>query len=195
VLEIEQEFSIFFARMVHKLIYLLEKCRRAPDQASRESAFNELYDAIRVDLYLYTIRRSKKLKADDVVQEVWKAISTNLHTFKEKTDEQFLSWCYRIARNKAADSFRDRNEPMPLDEVTKIIDESENAQPMSAQDRLDLEHAMNLLSKAKPECLNLLWNHYVLGLDIQEIASQIGLKYDAARMKINRCLDAAQGLI
>ena len=179
MLEIEQEFSIFFARMVHKLIYLLEKCRCVPDQASRESAFNELYDAIRVD----------------VVQEVWKAISTNLHTFKEKTDEQFLSWCYRIARNKAADSFRDRNEPMPLDEVTKIIDESENAQPMSAQDRLDLEHAMNLLSKAKPECLNLLWNHYVLGLDIQEIASQIGLKYDAARMKINRCLDAAQGLI
>jgi DNA-directed RNA polymerase specialized sigma24 family protein len=52
-----------------------------------------------------------------------------------------------------------------------------------------------LLKKAKPECLNILWNHYVLGFEIQEIALQVGLKYDAARMKINRCLDAAQGLI
>ena len=66
---------------------------------------------------------------------------------------------------------------------------------LTPADRIDLEHAMKLLTVAKPECYEFLWNHFVLGFAYGEIAEDTGLSYDNVRMKIGRCLDVAQSLI
>ena len=36
---------------------------------------------------------------------------------------------------------------------------------------------------------------FVIGLDYSDIAEQLQLKYDAVRMKIGRCLEAARTLL
>lgn len=61
--------------------------------------------------------------------------------------------------------------------------------------RHDLDHVIKLLTAAKPDCSDLLWKHYVIGLDYAEIAEERQLNYDAVRMKIGRCLEEARSLV
>ena len=84
---------------------------------------------------------------------------------------------------------------MAREELLDLVDESEQAEPMSAADRHDLEYALNLLDRSKPECREYLWNHYVIGFDYSEIAEEQNLNYDNVRMKIGRCLDEAKSLV
>ena len=66
---------------------------------------------------------------------------------------------------------------------------------MSPAVRHDLEYVMKLLTSAKPECNELLWRHYVVGLDYAEIAEEKNLNSDAVRMRVKRCLDEAKALV
>jgi len=61
--------------------------------------------------------------------------------------------------------------------------------------RHDLDYAMKLLTAPKPECSDLLWRHYVIGLDYAELAEERNQNYDNVRMKIGRCLDEAKSLL
>ena len=183
--------------MSERILYLIEQCRQAKDQAALHAALHELFEAVKMDLYLFVYRRAKQSEVDDIMQEIWKAIIKSLPSFNGKTAKQFLKWCYTIAIRKVADSFDfyERMEPMSLDDVSRIIDNSEHIRPMSNQDRLDCQEALRLLAESDPDCHEILWNHFILEVEISDIAEQLELKYDAARMRINRCLDNAQGLI
>ena len=66
---------------------------------------------------------------------------------------------------------------------------------LSGADRHDLAQTLKLLARAKPECEEYLWQHYVFGLDYAEIAAQKQVSYDSVRMKIGRCLGEAQTLV
>ena len=84
---------------------------------------------------------------------------------------------------------------MPHEEILDLVDASEQAEPMTAADRHDLEYALNLLDRSKPECRDYLWQHYVTGLAYGEIAEEQNLNYDNVRMKIGRCLEEARSLV
>ena len=109
------------------------------------------------------------------------------------------AWCYRIARNKVNDHLRkqssDRLQPMEPEELWQLVETSAQSNPLSAEDRIDLEHALKLLAEAKPECSEFLWQHFVIGLDYSELAEERNMSYDNVRMKIGRCLGEAQTLM
>ena len=151
------------------------------------------------DLRLYIYGLGDPSAARDVLQETMIAIFTHLSTFKGDTRGQFFSWLRRIARNKASDEFKKgsltRMEQFPLDDSLEFVTQQVFSSPLTAEGNLDLEYALNLLAKSKPQCRELLWNHYVVGMDYDEIAEEINLKYDAIRMKITRCLDTARQLL
>ncbi len=86
--------------------------------------------------------------------------------------------------------------------LIRKIDQSQNvttfagqAEPLTAADRHDLDYALKLLDRSKPECRDYLWNHFVIGFDYAEIAEEQNLNYDNVRMKIGRCLDEAKSLV
>ena len=128
-----------------------------------------------------------------------KAIATSLNKFQGETEKQFWAWCYRIARNKLSDHYREqyaeRAQPVAPDELWRMMEVSAQDAPITAQTRHDLDYAIKLLTAAKPECYQLLWQHYVVGRDYGEIAEERGLNYDAVRMQIGRCLDQAKSLV
>jgi DNA-directed RNA polymerase specialized sigma24 family protein len=78
---------------------------------------------------------------------------------------------------------------------TSSVESSAHVSPLSPADRHDLEYAMSLLDNSKPECREFLWRHFVFGLDYAEIAEEQNVSYDAARMKIGRCLDEVKSLV
>jgi DNA-directed RNA polymerase specialized sigma24 family protein len=86
-------------------------------------------------------------------------------------------------------------QPLPPEELLQVIESAAHDVPTVAQTHHDLNYAMNLLTAAKPECYELLWQHYVIGLDYAEIAEARDLTYDGTRMKIGRCLDEARSLV
>jgi RNA polymerase sigma factor (sigma-70 family) len=118
---------------------------------------------------------------EDVTQNVLYSIADSMDTFQGDTNEAFWKWCYRIARRRIADyvdkAQRDKLDSLPFDELLDLIDDSTHAQPLSAADRLDLNHALHLLSKSKPDCLDYLWNYYVVGFGYADIAEERSISY------------------
>jgi RNA polymerase sigma factor (sigma-70 family) len=137
--------------------------------------------------------------AEDVLQEVLKAIDISLKNFRGETDAQFRGWCKGIARHKIHDQYHaqknERAQLMPPEELCQVVDASAQDASLLAGDRHDLEYAMKLLAESNPDCGSYLWKHYVLGLDYAEIAEEKNVKYDAARMKVGRCLEEVRKLV
>lgn len=181
------------------LIKLARTYRLTENLADRLHLGDELFRILEPKLRLYVFSTLPQHAAEDALQEVLKAIVTSLPAFTGQSTPEFWGWCYRIARNKIADHLRkqstDRLQPMPPEELWRLVEVSAQDSSLSAADRIDLEHAMKLLNEAKPECHEYLWNHFVLGFAYGEIAEARNLTYDNARMKIGRCLGEAQSLI
>jgi RNA polymerase sigma factor (sigma-70 family) len=181
------------------LIKLVRTYRLTAGLAERLRLAEEIFRLIEPDLRFFVFSAIQPPAAQDVLQEVLKSITTSLKKFEGDTYKEFWAWCYRIARNRLNDHFRnqaaDRLQPMPQDELWQLVEASAQATPLTAADRHDLEYAMNLLASSKPECRDYLWKHYVIGLAYGEIAEEQNLNYDNVRMKIGRCLDEAKSLV
>jgi len=181
------------------LIKLVKTYRLTVGVADRLRLAEEIFRLIEPDLRFFVFRAIQPPAAEDVLQEVLKAVATGMKKFAGGSKEQFWGWCYRIARNKLNDHFQrqatTREQPMPQDELWQLVESSPQVSPLSPADRHDLEYAMKLLTTSKPECYDYLWKHFVFGLGYGEIAEERNLSYDNVRMKIGRCLDEAKSLV
>jgi RNA polymerase sigma factor (sigma-70 family) len=180
------------------LIKLVKTYRLTAGLAERIRLAEEIFRRIEPDLRVFIFSSVSHEAAKDALQEVLKAVAVSLKQFKGDTVKEFWGWCYRIARNKLNDQFRkqyaDRMQPVSPEELWQMMDVSAQDAPMTAATRHDLDHIIKLLTATKPDCSDLLWKHYVIGLDYAEIAEERNLSYDNARMKIGRCLDEAKSL-
>ena len=181
------------------LIKLVKTYRLTRGMAERLDLAERIVPLIERDLRFFVFAAVRPPAADDVFQEVLKAVIVNLGKFKGDEAKQFWGWCYRIARNKINDEFdRQKNsrlQPMTEEELLRLVESSVAPSAMSAGDRHDLAHTLKLLARMKPECEEYLRQHYILGLDYAEIAAQKQVSYDSVRMRIGRCLSDAQSLV
>jgi RNA polymerase sigma factor (sigma-70 family) len=181
------------------LIKLVRTYRFAAGLSERIRLAEDIFLIIEPNLRLFVFSKISNDSAQDALQEVLKAVATSLKQFKGDTEKEFWAWCYRIARNKLNDQFRkqyaDRMQPTAPEELWRMMELTSQDAPITAQTRHDLDYAIKLLTASKPECYDLLWNHYVIGLDYAELAEERGLQYDAIRMKVGRCLEEAKSLV
>lgn len=181
------------------LIKLVRTYRVTAGLAERLRLAEAIFHLIAPDLRAFVFGAIVPQIAEDVSQDVLLSITASLKSFAGSSNEEFWAWCYIIARRRIYDHIRkkasDRLQPMPNDELLDLLDTSEQAEPMTAADRHDLEYALKLLDGSKPECRDYLWNHYVIGFDYSEIAEEQNLNYDNVRMKIGRCLEEAKSLV
>jgi RNA polymerase sigma factor (sigma-70 family) len=181
------------------LIKQVKTYRFTAGMAERLLLAEKIFNRIEPDLRIFVSGRVHYHIAQDILQEILKAIMTSLGKFDGSSENEFWSWCYRIAKNKLYDHYRskanDRISPIPSEELFELMDISAQDAPMSTAVRHDLDYVMKLLTAFKPECHDLLWRHFVIGLDYSEIAEERELEYDNIRMKIVRCLEAAKSLV
>ena len=184
---------------MEQVVKLVKTYRLSAGLAERLRLAEEIFGLIEPDLRFFVFSAIQPPAAQDVLQEVLKSITTSLKKFEGGTDKEFWAWCYRIARNRLNDHFRekasDRLQPMPPEELWQLVESSAQASPLSPADKHDLEYAMKLLNSSKPDCYDYLWKHFVFGLNYAEIAEERNLNYDNVRMKIGRCLDEAKSLV
>jgi RNA polymerase sigma factor (sigma-70 family) len=182
-----------------ELIKLVRTYRLTSGLADQVRVGEAIFRLIAPDLRFFVFNAIRPPAADDVFQEVLKAIATSIKKFEGSSDKEFWAWCYRIARNKLNDQFKkqatDRLQPMPPEELLPHVETAAQTSPLSPADKHDLEYALDLLIAAKPECYDFLWQHFIIGLDYAEIAEEQNLNYNAVRMRIGRCLETAKALV
>jgi len=181
------------------LMKLVRAYRFAPDIEERIRIAGLICPLLSPQLSLFIRGFVQPPNADDVLQDSMKAIIGGLRGFKGTEVKQVWKWCYQITRRKIADFCRsakaDRLQPMEPDELNQLLQTSAQAAPGSPAVWHDLEYALNVLLKSKPECYDFLWQHYIVGLDYADIAAEQDMTYDSARMKVGRCLSEAQKLV
>lgn len=181
------------------LIKLVRTYRLTAGLAERLRLAEEIFRRIEPDLRVFVFSSISHDAAKDALQEVLKAVAVSLKNFRGDTHKEFWAWCYRIARHKLSDHFRqqytERVQPLPPDELWRMMEVTAQEKPISPGVRHDLDHIIKLLTATKPDCSDLLWKHYVIGLDYAEIAEERNLSYDNARMRIGRCLEEARSLV
>ena len=184
-------------RSMESLIELVIAYRQAGHLALRMRLAEEIVRRIGPSLYDYVHRRVPEAVADDIYQEVLLIITVQLDTTRAETEKAFWGWCYTIAFRKCADFHRGRPPEIALeiDELRRVIEAGTRVEPPSAGEREDLAYALALLGKAKPPCVGLLWDHYVMDVDTADLAEQRGETNDAVRMRIHRCLQLARELV
>ena len=181
------------------LIELVRKYQSARTDEERNRYASEILARIYPRLSLFIQSRVQNANTEDVLQEIFKAIFTQLSFFRGQSGESFLSWVYTIARCKAADSFRGRKTNQSTVADPKILEEAlahlRVEGTISDDDLSDLHDALDLLKAADYPCLGWLWDRFVIGLTLVQMGEKDGITDDAARKRVKRCLELAEKLI
>lgn len=157
----------------------------------------EWIDGVYPRIHAFVVSRLGWQVGEDVVQEAMLGIFKGLGKIRGSSEGEFRAYCYRVEANKVNDALRSKyvGRVQPLDpEVLAETIAAGSEGGLSASDRRDLEDLLILLRQAKFPCDEVL--RYVLlpGLEIADVAAVYDVSYDAARMKISRCLRAAEAL-
>ena len=112
--------------------------------AERIRLAEDIFRLIEPNLRLFVFSSISHEAAKDALQEVLKAVATSLKKFQGGTEKEFWGWCYRIARNKLNDHFRqqyaDRSQPTAPEDLWQMMDLSAQDRPMTPAVRHDLDY-------------------------------------------------------
>jgi RNA polymerase sigma factor (sigma-70 family) len=182
-----------------ELIQLVRAYQKTAELDERIQIAESIFRVVEPKMSFFVFNSVRPSAADDVLQIVLIGILKSLQKFSGATDGEFLKWCHGVARHKIHDQYHaqanERFQPLPPEEITELVDLSATVTPLAAGERLDLAYAMKLLAESKPECVEYLLKHFITGLDYGEIAEELKVNYDAARMKIGRCLETVRELV
>ena len=146
---------------------------------------DQLYEEFEQKLYRYAISLAHNShQADDLVQETFLRAIRNFSSLEKLNYYQRQAWLYKVLRNVFLDAQR-------LYQLEHDLTEQANTQVRQIQ--LDSEPVWNLLSdelwdQIPQQDRELLQKRYVLGLNSQEIAHEMGIPPATVRSKLHLAL-------
>ena len=153
-------------------IELIEQVRNGD-----EEAFGELYRIFAPMVNGIVLARVPRDDIQDIVQEVFLADYKNLSSLKD--DNLFGAWLAKIARNRAAEWYRQRK-------ATDELDESISSGESKRGEAAEVLRAIRSLSDAYSETLVM---RLVEGMTAKEIAERTGLKPESVRVNLHRGME------
>ena len=153
-------------------IELIEQVRNGD-----EEAFGELYRIFAPMVNGIVLARVPRDDVQDIVQDVFLAAYKNLSSLKD--DNLFGAWLAKIARNRAAEWYRQRK-------ATDELDESISSGESKRGEAAEVLRAIRSLSDAYSETLVM---RLVEGMTAKEIAERTGLKPDSVRVNLHRGME------
>ena len=132
-------------------------------------------------LRLFIQRRiSDPADADDILQDVFLKIHTNLDSLQDK--DRLSPWLFTVTRNTITDYYRTRRQSVSL--PNQIADEDEPVEDEKvSQLALGLRYMIVLLPEKYREALILT---EIQGLSQQEMANRLGLSLAGAKSRVQR---------
>ncbi len=144
-----------------------------------------LWDQLHVRLHRFIrVRVKEDADADDILQEVFLRIHTNLDTVREL--ERLESWIYQITRNCITDYYRARRTSLSLEDegIENTLAGDEPEEPGAVA---ELAPALRELVEALPEPYRqaLILTEYE-GLSQKAMAERLGLSFSGAKSRVQR---------
>lgn len=137
-----------------------------------------VWNKLQQDLREFVSRRVKdKDIADDIVQDVFLKVQTNLEQLKDKN--KISAWIYRITQNVVMDYFRKHNNPIrPIDVNWETSQHEFND---------CVAHCLNVLLENLPEKYGTALKLTELeNLSQYELAERLNISYSGARSRVQR---------
>lgn len=173
-------------------------------KSGNESAFIRLVERYKDKIYYLGLRMLRSAQdAEDVAQETFLRVYTNLHRFDAK--HRFSTWIYRIASNLCIDRIRKRKPQYSLDEP---IEGGEGGQDwysrQAADERTPEESVIALETRTRVlDALEHLPAHYraviVLryfhDLSLAEIGEVLSLPVTTVKTRVHRGREALRRIL
>lgn len=146
---------------------------------------DQLYEEFEQKLYRYAISLTRNShQADDLVQETFLRAIRSFSSLEKLNYYQRQAWLYKVLRNVFLDAQR-------LYQLEHDLTEQANTQVRQIQ--LDSEPVWSLLSdelwdQIPQQDRELLQKRYVLGLNSQEIAHEMGIPPATVRSRLHLAL-------
>ena len=126
-------------------------------------------------------------KADDLVQETFLRSIGHIMLLEQLNDYQRQAWLYRTLKNLVLDEqYARQREQILVDQLAQqakmIQDVQVDSNPM-----LDIL-TQDILDQVPKNYRELLYKHYVLGLNSQEIACELGIPAATVRSRLHLAL-------
>ena len=155
-------------------------------QQSRDGdlqAIEILYEHFKASLFSLALRYTYNYAvAEDVIQDVFVKVFTNLHTLDE--DKAFVGWLYRITVNTCLSYLRShkklRQKTIPLDDVQGFVADSAPTATQKAENKI-LEQT---IQKLPPRLKSVFLLHDVQGFKHQEIAHILGCSVGTSKSQL-----------
>lgn len=146
-------------------------------------AMGSLYEHFKASLFSLALRYTCNFAAaEDVIQDVFVKVFTNLHTLDE--DKAFVGWLYRITVNTCLSYLRShkklRQKTIPLDDVEGMVADSEPSATQKAENKI-LEQT---IQKLPPRLKSVFLLHDVQGFKHQEIAHILGCSVGTSKSQL-----------
>ncbi len=152
-------------------------------------AFGRLYALYVQPVFRYLYSRIGGVaEAEDVTAQTFLAALEAFGRYRH--DGHFAAWLFGIARNKAADYFRQQRRQAPLDAAERVTEKSDLLQGVVQSER---SAALAALVAALPEDeQDLIRLRYVAELNFSEIGRLLGRSEEAAKKALYRLLARLQ---
>jgi len=143
-------------------------------------------------LHLFLWGRCGSAILDDILQATYEAIFDGFESFQVADERKLWNWMFTIARRKAIDHGRQWSKTSIHESIEDMVAVSNPKLPVTPPDDFGRREILSRLKAINPVCFEYLWNHFVVGLTLVEMAESYGIKEDAMRMRVKRCRDGGR---
>jgi RNA polymerase sigma factor (sigma-70 family) len=158
----------------------------AQAQAGDRAAFRQLYDHYLPAVYARVCALVPLADAEDVTQEVFLSVARSVHSFRG--DSAFSTWVNSIVKRRVADYHRRAARRVPQVPLPEDYDApAENS--LGVEEELVIKQVLRALPEHQREVILL---RLADGLPFEEVASRLGIKVGAAKVRFYRAIAACR---
>ena len=169
----------------NKINYMTDEKRIIKAARQDPKAFGELYKLYVEQVFRYLFSRIGDVQeAEDVTAQTFLAAFESFDKFRQ--DGHFVSWLFGIARHKAMDYFRRRDDLSPMDETSQVpVEDNTLARVIKAEQEEALSQLIQTLPEEDRELLRL---RFLAEMSFPEIARFLHRNEDAVKKMTYRLL-------
>lgn len=159
---------------------------KAAQQGDR-AAFRQLYDHYLPLIYARVCALVPLTDAEDVTQEVFLSVARSIHGFRSRS--ALSTWMNSIVGRRVADYYRRAARRVPQVPLADDCDVPAEDNPGSLEDELVVKQVLYSLPEHQREVILL---RLVEELPFKEVASRLGIKVGAAKVRFYRAIAACR---
>jgi RNA polymerase sigma factor (sigma-70 family) len=156
-------------------------------QQDDRAAYRQLYDHYLPLIYARVCALVPLSDAEDVTQEIFLSVARSIHGFRSRST--LSTWMGSIVGRRVVDYYRRAARQVPQVPLADDCDVPAEANPGSLEDELVVKQVLYSLPEHQREVILL---RLVEELPFKEVASRLGIKVGAAKVRFYRAIAACR---